>query len=60
MFYKFFEKISNTKFQENLSSGSPVVPGGWKDGQAVKLKLVFAFRNFETLLKSYILRNLVI
>ena len=54
-----FEKYTNTKFQENLSSGSPVVPCGWKDGQTDITKLGFTFRNFETRLKIYILKNLV-
>jgi len=31
-FYRqIFEKYSNTKFDENPSSGSPVVPGGQTD-----------------------------
>jgi hypothetical protein len=30
---QFFEKYSNIKFHENLSSGIQVVPCGWTDGQ---------------------------
>jgi len=30
---RIFEKYSNTKFHENLSGGSRVVPRGWTDGR---------------------------
>jgi len=39
---QIFEKYSNTKFHENLSSGSRVVPCGW----AYMTKLMVVFRNF--------------
>jgi hypothetical protein len=32
-FQQIFEKYSNTKFHENPSSGSLVVPRGWTDGR---------------------------
>jgi hypothetical protein len=45
-----FEKYSNIKFHENLSSGSRVVPcgqtDGWMDGQTDMTKLVVAYRSF--------------
>ena len=40
------EKHSNTKFHENLFSGSRVVPCGRMDGQTDMTKLLVAFRNF--------------
>ena len=40
-FGQFYEKYSNTKFHENLCSGSSVVPCGWTDA-----KLTVAFRKF--------------
>jgi len=43
-----FEKYSNTKFHENPSSGSPVVPSGQKD----MTKLIVTFRNFTKALKN--------
>jgi hypothetical protein len=42
-----FEKYSNTKFYENLTSGSRVVPYGRTDIQTDMKKLVVVFRNFE-------------
>ena len=43
-FYRqIYEKSSNIKFHQNLSSGSPVVPCG----QAGVTKLIVAFRNFS-------------
>ena len=45
-----FEKFSNTKFNENLSSGNQVVPCGKKDGQTDRrtdmTKLIVVFRKF--------------
>jgi len=47
---QFFVKCSNTKFHENPSSGSRVVPCGRTDGRADgrndMTKIIFAFRNF--------------
>ena len=40
-----FEKSSNIKFNQNLSSGSRVVPCGRKDRQTALTKLIVAFRN---------------
>jgi hypothetical protein len=42
-----FEKSSNIKFHQNLSSGSRVVPYGQreKDGHMNMTKLIVAFRN---------------
>jgi len=34
------------KFHENPSSGSQIVPCGWKDGQRDMTKPTAAFRNF--------------
>jgi len=45
-----FEKFSNTKFQENLSSGSRVVP----DGRTDMTKLTVAFRNFANAPKNVV------
>ena len=42
----FFEKYSNTKFHENPSSGSRVVPCGQTVGRRNMTKLLVAFRNF--------------
>jgi hypothetical protein len=39
---QFFKKYSNTKFHENPSSGSKVVP--WERTDI--MNLIFAFRNF--------------
>ena len=45
-----FAKFSNTKFHENPSSGSRVVPcgrtDGRKEGRKDMAKIIFAFRNF--------------
>jgi hypothetical protein len=47
-----FEKSSNIRFHENLSSGSPVFHAeGRTDGQTEMMKLTVAFRNFATSLK---------
>ena len=47
---QIFEKFSNTKFHENPSGGSPVVPCGRTvgrtDGQTDMTKLIDAFRKF--------------
>jgi hypothetical protein len=44
---QIFEKYSNTKFYENLSSGSRVVPCGRTDRQTDTTMLRVAFINFE-------------
>ena len=46
------EKSSNTKFHENLSSGSRVVPRGQLDERADMTKLIIAFRNFANTPKN--------
>ena len=51
-FLQIFEKYSNTKFHENPSPGSPVVPFGRTDGQTEKTKLIVAFRNFANALED--------
>jgi hypothetical protein len=43
---QIFEKCSDIKFHENLSSGSRVVPCGLTEGQIDITKLIVAFRNF--------------
>ena len=44
---KILEKEStDTKFHQNPSNGSQVVPCGRSDGQADVTKLTIAFRNF--------------
>jgi len=45
-FRQIFKKYPNTKFHENPSSGSPVIPCVHTDGQANTTKLTVAFRNF--------------
>jgi hypothetical protein len=51
-----FEKHSNTKFHENPSSGSRVVPYGRADGridgQTEMTKLIIVFRNFANTPKN--------
>jgi len=42
----FFEKFSNVKCHENLSSRSWLVPCGQTDGRKDITKLIVAFRNF--------------
>jgi hypothetical protein len=42
-----FRKISNTKFHENPSSGSRVVPCEQMDRQTDMTKLIFVLRHFE-------------
>jgi hypothetical protein len=44
------EKYSNIKFQENLSSGSRVLPCGQREGQTTKI--IVAFRNFANAPKN--------
>jgi hypothetical protein len=46
---RIFEKSTNTKFHENPSSGSRVVPCGRKD----MTKLIVTFRNFANVPKKY-------
>jgi hypothetical protein len=43
---RIFEKCSNSKCHENLSSGSRTVQSGQTDRQTVKTKLIVAFRSF--------------
>jgi hypothetical protein len=45
---QIFEKYSNVKLVENLSSGSRVIP----DGQTDMTKLMVAFHNFAKALKD--------
>ena len=44
-FEQIFEKYSNTKFRENPSGGSQIVPC-WRTTRTVTTKLIVAFRNF--------------
>ena len=48
----FFEKSSNIKFHQNLSSGSQVVPCRQMDRQAGMTKLTAAFHNLVEVSKS--------
>jgi hypothetical protein len=43
---QIFEKYLNTKFHENPSSGSRVVPCGRTNGQTDMTKVTVAFGNF--------------
>jgi hypothetical protein len=54
--WQIFENYSNTKFHENPSSGSRVVPM-WTDGQTGKTKLIVAFRSFANAPKIYQFSN---
>jgi hypothetical protein len=45
---KIFEKYTNSKFHENPSSGSRVVPCIQTDGRTDMTKMIFASRNFAT------------
>jgi hypothetical protein len=45
-FRQIFEKSSNSKFHEDLSSGGRVVPYGRTDKKAYMTKLIVAFREF--------------
>jgi hypothetical protein len=49
---QIFEKYSNIKFHEYLSSCSRVVPCGQTDGRTDVTKLIVAFRNFAKAAKS--------
>jgi hypothetical protein len=49
---QIFEKHSNTKFNEDASSGSRVVPCGRRDGRTDTTKLTVAFRNFARASKN--------
>ena len=53
---RIFEKSSNIKFHENVSSGSRVVPCGrkdsWTGGQTDMTKLIFAFCKIANTPKS--------
>jgi hypothetical protein len=49
---QIFEKYTSIKFHENPSSGRRVVPCGQMDGQTDMTKLIAAFRNFRTRLKT--------
>ena len=49
---QIFEKYTSIKFHENPSSGRRVVPCGQMDGQTDMTKLIAAFRNFSTRLKT--------
>jgi hypothetical protein len=51
-FSKYFRK-KNSKFHENLSSKSPVVPCGQKDGRTYRhTKLTVAFHNSVQMIKK--------
>jgi hypothetical protein len=43
---QIFEKYSNTKIKENLSSGNSVVPCGWTDRQ--RGRMIYIEREEET------------
>jgi hypothetical protein len=49
---QIFEKHSNIKFHDNLSSGIQVVPRGRTDGQTDMTKLIVAFSNFANAPKN--------
>jgi hypothetical protein len=51
---QIFEKSSNIKFHENMSSGSRVVPCRRTDGYTGMMKLIVAFRSFAKKPKNYI------
>ena len=51
-FGQIFDKYSNTKFHENPSIGSQVVPCGQTDGRTYMKKLTVAFRNFAKATKK--------
>jgi hypothetical protein len=44
--WQIFEKSSSTKFHENTSCGSPIVPRGRTDRRKDMTKLIMTFRNF--------------
>jgi len=47
-----FEKFSNTKFHENMSAESRIVPCGRTDGLTNMTKLIVAFQYFADAHKS--------
>jgi len=47
-----FQKYSDTKFNENPSSQSRVVPCGHTDGRTDMTKLIVAFRSFADARKN--------
>jgi hypothetical protein len=51
-FSTVFEKYAKTKFRENPSSGSRVVPCGQTDGQTDMTKLIAASRNIANALNN--------
>jgi hypothetical protein len=55
---QIFEKYSNIKFHENLSTGSRVVPRGQTDRQTERqtgmTELTVAFHNFAKAPKKYL------
>jgi len=55
-FRQIFEAYSNINFNENLSSGSQIVPYGRTDGRAGRqtdmTTLIVAFRNFVNVIKK--------
>jgi len=64
LYWTCFEKYSNTKFHENSSSGSQVVPCRLMDGQTDRqtdmTKLTVTFRNFANLPNNSTLHKLVV
>jgi hypothetical protein len=57
IFWRNFEKYSNTKFHENPTSGSWVVPCGQTDGRTDRhTELTVAFWTFSTPLKIMIIK----
>jgi len=50
---KIFGKYTNTKFHENPSIGSRVVPSGQTYRRTVMTKLTVAFRNFANALNNF-------
>ena len=49
---QILKNYSNTKFHENPSSGSRVVPCGQTDGRTDMTKIIIAFHNFASTPKS--------
>jgi hypothetical protein len=52
MSQQIFEKCSDITFNENLSSGSPVIPCGLTFRQTDMMKLLVAFHSFANVPKS--------
>jgi hypothetical protein len=48
MYWKILVKLPNTKFRENLFSGSPVVPHRQTGGQTNTVKLISVFSQLFT------------